>query len=221
MRHKASKGIAQCRFPSAVTTDDCHKFTLLYLQVDVLQSGRISQWVFISDVLQVYDSHNLRRIERMTRPIRTQRSALSRLVSGISYKDVLARVEVNPRASMAMARSSTSTSEPKTRGPMSGKSEPIRLKKLLCVSNPRERCAAMIVCALACICGRICRVDIMTYANCGGRPRRVRSDINSLGWVVNKKRVNEETMTIMRVAFRRANSRLSFVISRNQILKTT
>ena len=71
-------------------------------------------------------------------------------------------LEVKPRASMAMARSSTSISEPKTNGPTSGMSEPVRLKKLLSVSNPRERCAAMMVWDLAMICGRICSVEMMT-----------------------------------------------------------
>jgi hypothetical protein len=60
-------------------------------------------------------------------------------------------VEVNPRASMAMARSSTSTNEPNTSGPTSGSNEPTRLMNVLSVSKPRERCADRIVCALACI----------------------------------------------------------------------
>ena len=85
--------------------------------------------IFIRDVLQIYDSHSLRVNETSTRAISIQRITLSGLGSGISYKDVLTLVDVNPRASMAMARSSTSTSEPKTSGPTKGTMAPTSPEK--------------------------------------------------------------------------------------------
>src|SRR5215211_6257944 len=149
MGHKSRQGVTQGGFPRAVRSDQRDEFAFLHLQIDVLQRGRIREWIFIGNVLQVYDSHNRSAREAMTSRMRIQRMIRSISVSGISCNDVLTCVDVNPRASMAMARSSTSTSEPNTSGPTSGISEPALLRKLLSVSSPRERCAAMMVCALA------------------------------------------------------------------------
>src|SRR5688572_13466303 len=155
MRHKSGERITQCGFPGAVRSDHRDEFPFLHLQIYILQYRRIGERVFVGDVLQVYDSHSLRTIVMRTRAVRIQRINRSVLLSGIWCKKVLGCLDVKPRASMAMARSSTSTSEPNTSGPTSGISEPALLRKLLSVSSPRERCAAMMVCALACIWGRI------------------------------------------------------------------
>src|SRR5258706_1817573 len=219
MRRKPGERITKRGLARAVRANDRHEFPFIHLQTDILQGGYFRQWIFICDVLQVYESHSFIAIEMMTSSISTQRIILSEERSGISCREVFIFLDVKPRASMAIARSSTSTREPNTNGPTKGTRAPTRLKKLLCVSSPRERCASMIVCALACIWGRICSVEMMTYANCPGNPRRVRSDINSLGCVLSRKTVNAETISAILVEILKANRRLSCVISRNQNLK--
>src|SRR6185503_2998968 len=130
MRHEASQRIAESGFSCAIGTDDSHEFTFIHLQIDILQRRRIRERIFIGDVLEAYDSHSLAARAKTTSATRIQRRTLSEDVSGTSYKEVFGRVEANPRASMAIARSSTSTNEPKTSGPTSGTREPIRLRKL-------------------------------------------------------------------------------------------
>src|SRR5919108_3411014 len=149
MRHKSGQGITKRGFSRAVRPNQGHEFAFLHGQVDILQNRRIRQRILVGDVLQVYDRHNRRTRVRMTNAIRIDRIILSVPVSGISRKNVFGRVDVKPRASIAMARSSTSTREPNTSGPTSG-TIPLTLRtKLLCVSSPRERWAEIMVCALA------------------------------------------------------------------------
>src|SRR5215216_26633 len=162
MRDEPCQGITERGFARTVWTNHGDKLALRHLQADILQCWRIGERIFVCDVVQIYDSHIRNASEATTSRTSIQRMNLSEFVSGISCREVFACVDVKPRASMAMARSSTSTSEPKTSGPTSGTMAPTRFKKLLCVSRPRERCAEIIVCALDCICGMICSEEKIT-----------------------------------------------------------
>src|SRR5215216_7260523 len=139
MRDEPGQRITERGFARTVWTNHGDKLALRHLQADILQCWRIGERIFVCDVLEIYDSHIRSASEAMTSRTSIQRMNLSVLVSGISCREVFACVEVKPRASMAMARSSTSTSEPKTSGPTSGPNEPARRKKVLCVSSPLER----------------------------------------------------------------------------------
>src|SRR5689334_6677562 len=120
MRHKSGQGITECRLACTIWPDDREELAFVHLQGEVLQRSCICQWISVGDVLQVYDSHILSTRVMRTNRMSVQRIVRSKFVSGISYKEVFTCVEVKPRASMAIARSSTSTSEPKTSGPTSG-----------------------------------------------------------------------------------------------------
>src|SRR5258706_14399566 len=97
MRRQPGERITKRGFARAVRANDRHEFPLIHLQTDILQGGHFRHWIFICHVLQVYKSHSFIAIEMMPRSISTQRIILSEYRSGISCREGVMCLEVEPR----------------------------------------------------------------------------------------------------------------------------
>ena len=121
----------------------------------------------------------------------------------MSCNDVLERVDVKPRFDRDGAFLYLDQGAKHKRSDQGSQRACTPKKRALRIQT-RERCAEMIVCALALHLRQNGRVEMITHVHWGGSPRRVRSDISSLGWVVSRNNVKEETITMMRIALRNA-----------------
>ena len=100
----------------------------------------------------------------------------------------------NPRTSRAIARSLVLIRELMTTGEISGKNALARIRRFPSVSNPRLRCASMIVFIVPIICGMIWNTDVTMKPKRGENPRFSSSSTNSDGLVERTNTAKDSSM---------------------------